>query len=95
MHENILNEFRKLKGDGKVVLFGSLSRGTARFDSDIDIAVISDSREFIERSEKLADDILLEYGRVVSIIKFGKREFSEGHEPIKRDIMKGRVLYGG
>ena len=95
MYENILKEFRKVKGKGRLILFGSLSRGTARFDSDIDIAVISDSRDFIRKSERVADSILFDYGRVVSLIKFGEKEFLEGREPIIREIKKGKVLYAG
>ena len=95
MFENILKEFRKIKGNGRIVLFGSLSRGKARFDSDIDIAVISDEKNFIKKAEDIADMILLDYGKVVSLVKFGEKEFLERKEPLIREIKKGRVLYEG
>lgn len=95
MFENILDEFRKMKGNGKIVLFGSLNNGTARFDSDIDIAVVSDDKNFVKRSEDIADNILLDYGRVVSIVKFKKNEFKQNREPIIKEIRKGRILYEG
>lgn len=95
MHENVIKEFRKLKGKGTIILFGSLSKGTARFDSDIDVAVVSDDKMFIKKVEAKADEILFEYGRVVSVLKFTSREFKNSKEPIIKDIKKGRVLYEG
>ena len=89
MFENILEEFKRIKGDGKIVLFGSLSKGNAGFSSDIDIAVISDDKKFIGRTESIADSVLLDYGRVVSVIKFSTKEFNSGREPVIKEIMKG------
>lgn len=95
MFENILKEFEHVKGKGKIILFGSFTQGNPRFDSDIDIAVISDDKGFIRKVEGLANRILFEYGRVVSLVKFGRDEFSREKEPIIKEIKKGRVLYEG
>ena len=95
MFERILDEFRRMKGNGKIILFGSLNKGVAQFDSDIDIAVISDDKNFIKKSESLADNILFDYGKVVSLIKFRRAEFNKGKEPIIKEIKRGSVLYEG
>ncbi len=95
MFENVINEFRRAKGRGKIILFGSFGRGRPTFGSDIDIAVISDDERLIESSKRIADNILLDYGRVVSILRFGTKEFSRSREPIVKEIRKGRVLYEG
>lgn len=95
MFENIFHEFSRMKGEGRIVLFGSHQKGNARFDSDIDIAVISDDPGFIKRAEDVADKILFDYGRTVSVIRFSRVEFSHGQEPISKEIKKGRTLYEG
>ncbi len=91
----ILDEFRAISGDGKLILFGSVLKGNSRFDSDIDIAIISNDRDFISKVEEVADRILFKYGKVVSLVRFSKEEFKEKKEPIIREIEKGLVFYEG
>jgi predicted nucleotidyltransferase len=53
----------------RIILFGSVARGDAREDSDIDILVIwkGDKVEGWDVLEDIAMDILLEYGQLISI----------------------------
>lgn len=90
-----MREFKSLRGKGRLVLFGSIVRGRSRFDSDIDIAAITDDKKFLIRAEKIADKILFKYGKVVSLIRFSEKEFESETEPIVKEIKKGVVIYGG
>lgn len=95
IYQNILQEFKSLKGNGKLVLFGSIVRGRSRFDSDIDIAAVTDDKEFLTKVERIADRILFKYGNVVSVIKFSEKEFESDREPIIKEIKRGIVIHGG
>ncbi|MGB7533556.1 MAG: nucleotidyltransferase domain-containing protein [Halobacteriota archaeon] len=52
-----------------ITLFGSVARGEARGDSDIDVLVVwkGDKLEGWDALEDIAMDILLEYGQLISI----------------------------
>jgi predicted nucleotidyltransferase len=95
LYQRIFEEFRKVKGKGKIIVFGSVVKGKSKFDSDIDIAVITDDKKFLSKVEKLSDEILFKYGKVVSLIKFSEKEFETGKEPIIKEIKKGMIIYGG
>ena len=95
IYQNILQEFKNLKGNGKLVLFGSIVKGKSRFDSDIDIAAITDDKKFLVETERIADKILFKYGKVISIIKFSEAEFESNKESIIKEIKKGIVIYEG
>jgi predicted nucleotidyltransferase len=95
VHREILKEFKPLKA--KVILFGSVARGDYDYDSDIDIAIIS-KRKIKERAEKIADKVLLKYGKVVSLKFFDEDEFYkkvEEKDPFVMEILKGKVIYNG
>lgn len=104
---NILNELsdslakvygNKLKA---VILYGSVARGTATPESDIDIMVLVDSstEELKKYSDKLCDvstDFALEYLKVFSIIDVCYSEYSQWKQvlPFYRNVEKeGVVLY--
>lgn len=93
LYERIFKEFGKLKNKGKLILYGSVAEGKSRFDSDIDIAAISNNKKFFEEVENIADKILFKYGKVVSIIKFSFEEFNRNEEPIIKKIKKGKIIY--
>jgi predicted nucleotidyltransferase len=95
LYQKIFEEFRKVKGNGKIIAFGSVVKGKSRFDSDIDIAVITSDKKFLSKVEEISDKILFKYGKVVSIIKFSEKEFETGKEPIIKEIKKGMIIYGG
>jgi len=66
-----------------------------RLDSDIDIAIVTDSKETREKAEKIADEILSEYGKVVSLKFFTESEFKKSKkqkDPFVTEILKGKVL---
>lgn len=79
----------------KMVLYGSVARGDEREDSDIDIFVLVESEEEIEKLRDLAYDIgVLEYG--VSINVQGKTaKMFEGFESTSylRNISREGVEY--
>ncbi|MEM3786571.1 MAG: nucleotidyltransferase domain-containing protein [Nitrososphaeria archaeon] len=92
----MVEEFKNLKGSGKLILFGSVVENKSRFDSDIDIAVVSDDTDFLAKVEEIADEILFKYNKVVTLIKFSQREFESGLEPIIKEIKKrGITIYEG
>lgn len=74
-HREVAEEFvRRLKrryGDRieRVVLFGSVARGEARKDSDVDLLVVAPGDRFLLRRELMADVIayLLERGVYISV----------------------------
>ena len=90
-----MEEFLPLKA--KIILFGSVARGDYRCDSDIDIAIIS-KRKIKKRAEKIADKVLLKYGKIVSLKFFDEDEFYkkiEEKDPFVMEILKGKVIYNG
>lgn len=54
------------------VLFGSLAKGTARFDSDIDLAVLADQPLEPEQKLQLMEEIALALDRPVDIIDLAR-----------------------
>ncbi|MEM0053855.1 MAG: nucleotidyltransferase domain-containing protein [Nitrososphaeria archaeon] len=95
-YQKMVEEFKNLKGSGKLILFGSVVENKSRFDSDIDIAVVSDDTDFLAKVEEIADEILFKYNKVVTLIKFSQREFESGLEPIIKEIKKrGITIYEG
>jgi len=95
IHKEILKEFIPMKA--KIILFGSVAKGNYRYDSDIDIAIIS-KRKLKKMAEKIADKVLLKYGKVVSLKFFDEDEFYrkiEERDPFVMEILKGKVIYDG
>lgn len=84
-----------------IILYGSVARGTATPESDIDIMVLVDSsaEELKRYADKLCDvstDFALEYFKVFSIIDVCYAEFSKWKQvlPFYRNIAnEGVVLY--
>lgn len=62
-----------------VILFGSVARGTATEESDIDIAVLLDSDSDYQHDSLLylVTDLNLEYDVVISIITIDNNKFNE------------------
>ena len=84
-----------------VVLYGSVARGTAGEDSDIDIMVVVDAsqNELKKYEEQLCDistDFALEYFKVFSIVDVSYNEYEEwtGVSPFYKNVEKeGIMLY--
>ncbi len=89
---------QKLKS---VILYGSVARGTATPESDIDIMILVDTsaKDLKSYEDKLSDvsaDFALEYLKVFSIIDVCYAEFSRWKQvlPFYRNVAKeGVVLY--
>ena len=62
----------------RIVLFGSRARGTARPDSDYDLALVVSQRDrrLVDRCYDAVVDVLLETGRLVSLKIFTSSEFA-------------------
>lgn len=94
-HLEILKEFEPVGKRAKIVLFGSLARGNYRLDSDIDLAIITKDKKLTKLASSIADKILAEYGKVVSLKFIEDKDFEEERNPLVEEIKKGIVIYDG
>lgn len=79
-----------------VILFGSIARGEAALDSDIDLAVIA-SKRWDKRGE-LHDIVRTRLGNACDVIVFTQAEFSRAAtagEPVVADILRDGVALVG
>jgi len=91
----ILREFEPVGKHAKIILFGSLVKGSYRLDSDIDLAIITKDKSLMELASSIADKILAERGKLVSLKFIEEREFESGLFPLIDEIKKGVVIYNG
>lgn len=99
----LTEELKKVYKDNlkAVVLYGSVAKGTAGEDSDIDIMVMVDvpQAELKKYEEQLCDistNFALEYFKVFSIVDVSYKEFEEWKEvsPFYRNVKnEGITLY--
>ena len=94
-HEEILKEFEPVGKKAKIILFGSIARGNYRLDSDIDLAIITKDKKLVELAQSIADKILIEYGKLVSIKFINEKELEKRKSPLMDEIRKGIVIYNG
>lgn len=84
----------------RLVLFGSVARGTHRSDSDVDVLAIveadADVPALEERLRELAYDVMLDHGAVFSIhgITGPALDDRSGHPFFERVRAEGRTIYG-
>ena len=84
-----------------VILYGSVARGTATEESDIDIMVLVDGtaqelRTFEDKLSDVSTDISIKYFRVFSIIDISYQEYMRwvNTSPFYRNVSKeGVILY--
>lgn len=84
-----------------VILYGSVARGTATDDSDVDIMVLVDGtdqelRAFEDRLSDVSTDISIKYFKVFSIIDVRYQEYMDWMHvsPFYRNVSEeGVVLY--
>lgn len=84
----------------KIILFGSVARGDARRDSDIDLLIIKSSNKKKAYRIKEVFELLRNSGRnypldpIVYTPKEIKKRLSLGDYFVKRILMEGETLYG-
>ena len=81
----------------KIILFGSVARGEAREDSDVDILVVGEVS--LEELVDISFPILLEYGELISA-KDMKKDYleylsNEGYSFARNISKEGIILYEG
>ena len=81
----------------RVVLYGSVARGTQTEDSDVDIAVLLKSgatREMYDQMLDLVVDLELECARVLSVVRIDYDKFCEWETiiPYYKSIKKDGVV---
>lgn len=78
-----------------IILFGSVARGDAKADSDVDILVVGDVS--LEELVDISFPILLEHGEVISAKNMNRKHFdflvSEGYSFARNVLMEGVFLY--
>lgn len=101
MQEELVEGIKNILEDRlvSIVLYGSVARGTATGESDIDIAIIAKQEFDIELRDKvveLAVDIDLKYDTVLSIVDIDYNKYLEWQDimPFYKNIKKeGIVLW--
>ncbi|MCK4529201.1 nucleotidyltransferase domain-containing protein [candidate division WOR-3 bacterium] len=78
-----------------IILFGSVARGEAKEDSDVDILVIGDVG--LEELVNISFPILLEHGKLISAKNVNKAHFDflvrEGYSFARNILREGIILY--
>ena len=100
-YQEAVNEFvRRVKEKyedkiDSIILFGSVARGEAKEDSDIDILVVGDVS--LEELVEVSFPLLLEYGELISAKNMKKDHFEfsakEGYSFVRNVLREGEVLY--
>ena len=80
-----------------IVLYGSVARGTADVDSDVDIALIINNPLSPADDVRLADfvvDMNLKYNKVFSVIDIANAEYQKWREiiPFYKNVVKEGVV---
>ncbi|MGB9740264.1 MAG: nucleotidyltransferase domain-containing protein [Candidatus Bathyarchaeia archaeon] len=94
-HKEILKEFEPVGKNAKIILFGSLTRGDYRLDSDIDLAIITRDKNLMELASSIADKILANYGKLVSLKFISQEDLVKRKTPLIDEIRRGIVVYHG
>jgi predicted nucleotidyltransferase len=94
-HKEILKEFEPVGKHAKIILFGSLARGDYRLDSDIDLVVITKDKSLTKLSSSIADKILAEYGKLVSLKFISEEDLVKKKTALINEIKSGTVIYNG
>jgi len=82
----VLDNYAEVK---LAILFGSLARGTATADSDLDLAVLAEKPLTTEMRIELIADLADRLGRPVDLI-----DLHRVGEPLLGEVLKGRRILG-
>lgn len=82
----VLDNYAEVK---LAILFGSLARGTATADSDLDLAVLPEKPLTTEMRIELIADLADRLGRPVDLI-----DLHRVGEPLLGEVLKGRRILG-
>jgi len=93
---DLISEILKLGRIRKIILFGSYSKLIYSEKSDIDIAVVLNKGNKIEKKiELFAEKISKKYKKEIQAHFFSEGDLKHKEDPLIRDILKnGRVLIG-
>ncbi|MDO8336222.1 MAG: nucleotidyltransferase domain-containing protein [Candidatus Saccharibacteria bacterium] len=87
--QNILAALEKHPEINTAYIFGSVAKGTARPDSDLDIAIQGDKSLTTEQHIALVGDLALATGRAIDLI-----DLKTAGEPLLGEILQGKRLLG-
>ena len=87
--EALANLLSRYRGVRIAILFGSQATGSARADSDIDLALLADTPISSSLKLELIEAIGAEFGRPVDIV-----DLYSAAEPILGQVLKGKRLLG-
>lgn len=81
----------------RILLYGSVARGTDDEDSDVDIAVLLKAGETKEMGEEMLDlvvDLELDYNKVLSVLRIDYNKFKEWEDvmPFYKNVKKDGIL---
>ncbi|MHA1753906.1 MAG: nucleotidyltransferase domain-containing protein [Candidatus Odinarchaeia archaeon] len=95
----ILSDIKKIIKDNKdkinlALLYGSITKGNHKPDSDIDLVVVADEKEINNLRDKFAI-IYLKYSVPISVIFYTPAQFNfiKTHPFIRRILKEGRILW--
>ena len=98
MRDELLTLLKKeLEGVGTCILFGSFARYEEKFDSDLDILIVTDSKEKAQgKIESLAQELLLRYSITLMPMLLSYREFTEKRQKgfVKEALSEGKIIVG-
>ena len=94
LFQEFVDETKKIYADNlkSVILYGSVARGDAREDSDVDIAILvnSDEEGMYDKILDVVVDIELKHNIVISVVLIEKDRFNQwcGVLPFYKNIKK-------
>ena len=94
--KKIVNKIKNYYHPEKVILFGSHAYGTPHIDSDIDLAIIKNTKKRFQQRNVEARLLLSESAFPIDILVFTPAEFSinQDKNPLIQEIAtKGIVMY--